>query len=175
MSIGKKPFDEVNPEKLGHGLHPDDDKQDESGEDHRFRYQFEQRQQAQAEAQQPPQPVGEMLITSMTMGGIAVDENSKKGSTIKSFLTKSSSLLTASEGVGELVPDLWFDEVDEKKEQEMRAYAEAISPEGNMAALQAMKTKTMMKQVMLARMLTRLSIANVARHDGLLPPGLTVT
>lgn len=170
MDSGNKPFDEVDPSRLGHGLHPDEDKKDESGGDQRFRHQFEQQQQAQ-EAQPA---VGEMLITSMVMGAMAVDANSKKGSTIKSFLTKSSSLLTASEGVGDLVPDLWFDEVDEEKEAEYLAYVQMIAPD-NEVAQQALKGKMLMKQVALARMLTRLTLANVARHAGLLAPNVTIT
>jgi hypothetical protein len=166
-------FEDIDPAQFRRGFKPDK-AEGEEDQDQRFRHQEEQKHAAPVE-EGPQPPVGEMVITSMMMGAMAVDANNRQGSTIKSFLTKSSSLLTASEGVGDLVPDLHYDAVDEEKEAERLAFLGLIMNDTSDLGLQAAGSKALAKQVMLARMLLRLSVANVARHDGLLPRNLTVT
>ena len=89
---------------------------------------------------------------------------------IKHFLSQGSALLTASTGVGDLMPHLWFDAVDEKLEQERAAKEEMQAH-----LLQSAEAKNIHKQAVLARMLRRLAAANVARHADLIPRNKCVT
>ncbi len=137
---------------------------DQAEDDHRFRDQ-ETELAAQEEQDIPEQePIGMMTAESIEIGAMAVDPAVGKPSTIKAFLAKSSSLLTATSGVREMIRDCFFDgePEDRKKDREKarKGFREHKDPEQMSDAELA---DAVNNQVKLAGILKNVSIANVAR------------
>lgn len=155
MSDKKFDIEDVDPEKLGFGFGPSD--KEGGGFSERFRSQ-KQEQAQEATVEEPA--AGEMQTDAILMGGLMMDTTLQQSyDQIKHFLIKDSALLTASEGVGSLLPDLYFDAVDEKLEAEQAAKADMMQE----YQLETEAAKGILKQAVLARMLRRLALANIAR------------
>jgi hypothetical protein len=161
-------FEDIDPAKLGSHLSPESEDEESGSFSQRYRATHPPHGQAQPPEQEP---VGEICTDIILLGGLAVDSSKAQAyEQIKHFLTKSSALLTASEGVGDLMPDLWFDAVDEKLEQER-----AAKEDMQLHLLESESSKALLKQAVLMRMMRRLALANVAKHAGLMPHNKCVT
>lgn len=176
---GKFEFEDVSPDEVGTGFSRAGKKDEEDG-DHRFRDREAERkgEDVTQEAEIDEPKAGEMTVEGMILCGFALDEHEQDAATIKSFLTKSSSLETASTGVGELLQDGMYDaqydkmvEAKEKGEKLPHEMQREETPHQNAAKMAAILNH----QVMLARMMARASVANVARHAHLIPKGKVVT
>jgi hypothetical protein len=125
-----------------------------------------------SEQNQEQEPVGEFQADVIMMGAMVVDSSMEQSyEQIKHFLMRSSSMLTASENVGELMPDLYFDAVEEKIESDRAAHMENMQDN----LLESDAAKLALKRAVVSRLLRRLAMANVARKKDLIPKGLTVT
>jgi len=144
--------------------------QEDEDADHQFRDKEEERKQASEAATEIDEPqAGEMTVETMLLGGFALDERVQGSSVIKQFLTKASSLETASTGVGDLVRDGCY---DAQYDKEQDAKKKGQKPPEKDPAKQSEKLN---RQVMMARMLVRQSQANVARKADLIPKGKVIT